>query len=388
VPANAVLPDRNKPPRILRRDGTAFPTEIGPPRTLGYLTGAAAVAAIREELVANSQQGARRAHTLRLECSGACEDVCKAGGACHGDNLAALGRQMVAARDARAAAAQPVKKRATRRDKGQPKGPRALKGGQQYRIGLLSLYRYRYGIERQVSQATRDAVAEGLAMGVKPWLSRQAQADMPGQSDDRPGARAEQSQTVVDMDRAQECADDTEGADASQGWSPESAREADEAGWETWDREFDLGAQTGRRDREQRQQEEVRPTRQHRSQQKQKGRRLGKALGHTVDPLREELWRAEGFRDHDRDDEDGERPEQAAPLEKEGEREAPGPPERKDTVAPEGGRGKAPERDSVRDAGKRHGTRGPRQHVAQREETSQPRTPSAGRGGLTQSAGR
>ena len=52
----------------------------------------------------------------------------------------------------------------------------ALQGNARYRIGLLSLSRYKHGIERQVSEATRLAVAEGARRGVKPWLERGEQA--------------------------------------------------------------------------------------------------------------------------------------------------------------------------------------------------------------------
>ena len=79
----------------------------------------------------------------------------------HGDSLATVGRLLVAEKDARVAAAPPVKKRATRRDKGIARGPRAVKGAERFRIGMLSLFRYRYGIERQVSTATKLAVIEG-----------------------------------------------------------------------------------------------------------------------------------------------------------------------------------------------------------------------------------
>ena len=68
------------------------------------------------------------------------------------------------------AAAPPVKKRAVRKDKGLLRGPRPLRGAATYRVGNLNLHRFRFGIERQVSQATRDAVAEGQRLGVKPWL--------------------------------------------------------------------------------------------------------------------------------------------------------------------------------------------------------------------------
>ena len=89
---------------------------------------------------------------------------------CHGDSIAAVGRELVAARDARVAPAAPVKRRAQRSDKGQARGPHALKGGSRYRIGLLSLYRYRYGMERQVSQAVREAVAAAEEGGGRPWM--------------------------------------------------------------------------------------------------------------------------------------------------------------------------------------------------------------------------
>ena len=99
-----------------------------------------------------------------------CSQLCGAGADCHGDNLAAVARRLIADRDAAAASAHPIKVRATRKDKGQRRGPRRLKGGEEHRIGMLSLYRYRYGMERQVSEATRAAVAEAAQLGVQPWL--------------------------------------------------------------------------------------------------------------------------------------------------------------------------------------------------------------------------
>ena len=166
VPASAILPELVRGPRILQDDGSPFPAELAPRRTEVGLTGRMAKEAVQRELNDNNKKGARGAHTLRFECSGPCGE----GMGCIGDNLAAIGRQFVANRDAKVAAVPPVKPRKVRKDKGTVRGPRALTGAARYRIGALSLDRFRFGIERQVSQATRASVLEGQRLGVKPWL--------------------------------------------------------------------------------------------------------------------------------------------------------------------------------------------------------------------------
>ena len=143
-----------------------------------------AVAAVRDELNANQALGSARAHTIRFVCS----TSCGRGGECHGDALAAVAKRLIGARDERVAAQGPIKVRKVRSDKGVKRGPRRVKGGSEYRIGLLSLYRYRYGMERQVSQATRAAVAAGLEAGVQPWLAGGQAAIM------EPGAAEQQQQ--------------------------------------------------------------------------------------------------------------------------------------------------------------------------------------------------
>jgi hypothetical protein len=150
----------------LRPDGSHFPPEIAPRRAQQHMTGDAVVAAMRAELNANQARGQARAHTIRLVCS----KECGQGAMCHGDTLAAVARSLVTNRDAKAAAQQPVKARRVRKDKGVKRGPRRVKGGAAYRIGMLSLYRYRYGMERQVSERTLAAVREGRRAGVQPWL--------------------------------------------------------------------------------------------------------------------------------------------------------------------------------------------------------------------------
>ena len=174
VPAREVVGvDGGRGPRIARADGTAFPAVIAPSRPQGSLTGAMAVAAVRAVLNAHFGKAHDQAHTVRFVG----DQPGGAGADCHGDNLAAVARRLIAHRDATAASAPPVKVRATRKDKGQRRGPRRLKGGEEHRIGMLSLYRYRYGMERQVSTATRAAVAEAARLGVQPWLmDRQAAA--------------------------------------------------------------------------------------------------------------------------------------------------------------------------------------------------------------------
>ena len=155
-------------PLILRKDGTAFSAEIMVPRTHALKTGNAVREALKAHLNARRGcNGRMKIHTVRLVCA----KTCGQGLQCHGDNLAALGRELVAARDAHMAPAAPVKRRKIRSDKGTPRGPRKLQGGSRYRIGMLSLYRYRYGMERQVSQATRDAVAKAEENGERPWMA-------------------------------------------------------------------------------------------------------------------------------------------------------------------------------------------------------------------------
>lgn len=167
VPAWAVRPRDGQPPRILRSDGSWFSADIAPRRGQEHMVGNMAVAAIRDELNANNDRGRARAYALRLVCSRGCG----ADNACHGDALAAVAQRLVADKDATVAANGPVKARQVRSDKGRKRGPRRVKGGSAYRIGMLSLYRYRYGMERQVSQRTRDAVAVALVAGVQPWLA-------------------------------------------------------------------------------------------------------------------------------------------------------------------------------------------------------------------------
>jgi hypothetical protein len=122
---------------------------------------------VRDELNANQALGSASAHTIRFICSTSCGQ----GGECHGDALAAVAKRLIVARDERVAAQGPIKVRKVRSDKGVKRGPRRVTGGSEYRIGILSLYRYRYGMERQVSQATKAAVAAGLEAGVQPWLA-------------------------------------------------------------------------------------------------------------------------------------------------------------------------------------------------------------------------
>ena len=126
---------------------------------------------------------------LRLVCSRGCGQ----GRMCHGGNLAVEARQLVASRDARAAAAgdPPKAPRKTRSDAGVPKGPRAAKGGVG-RIGRLSLLRYQHGIERQVPEALRAEVAAAEAAGYAPWQPPRAAGDAEGDGEpsDDPMARA------------------------------------------------------------------------------------------------------------------------------------------------------------------------------------------------------
>ena len=90
-------------PRIMRQDGTAFSAEIGVPSTHALKTGNAVREALRAHL--NSEIGSNgrvKTHTVRFVCSGTCGQ----GRQCHGDNLAAVGRELVAEYDTLGLAAQ------------------------------------------------------------------------------------------------------------------------------------------------------------------------------------------------------------------------------------------------------------------------------------------
>lgn len=90
-------------PRIMRQDGTAFSAEIGVPSTHALKTGNAVREALRAHL--NSEIGSNgrvKIHTVRFVCSGTCGQ----GRQCHGDNLAAVGRELVAEYDTLGLAAQ------------------------------------------------------------------------------------------------------------------------------------------------------------------------------------------------------------------------------------------------------------------------------------------
>ena len=230
VPAREVVGGPGgRRPRILREYGSMFPPAIAPQRRHGELTGDMARAAIQKELNANAKAGERLAHTIRLQCSRECGE----GRDCHGDNLAAIAREMIAVHDAAKAAAAPAKVRATRKDKGIKRGPRAIKGHNADRIGIVSLYRYRYGMEREVSQRTREAVVAAERRGVHPWLLY----------DDRERPPLAIQQPTEDADGTGEdnynervCAEccDTEsrdrGADAEHGWMLDESEEPAQTG--------------------------------------------------------------------------------------------------------------------------------------------------------------
>jgi hypothetical protein len=221
VPASAIRWRGNRRPLILQADGTEFPKEIGPRRAQEHLTGDQAKEALRKVLNENQKRGSRGAHTLRFVCS----KSCGSGACCHGDNLADLGKDIVADKDARVAAAPPVKKRAVRKDKGVLRGPRQLRGAATYRIGSLHLHRYRFGIERQVSQATRDAVAEGQRLGVKPWLV----AGMAG-AGSQAGAESVLEEATSSADRSDDEADEQPQHTWQDDETAEACDEVDEGG--------------------------------------------------------------------------------------------------------------------------------------------------------------
>ena len=185
VPAGRVVATDEGPATILKAGGAPFDVRIAP-RTAWWkqLRGREAVEAVRQEL---NEMGDKT--ILRLVCSRGCGQ----GRMCHGGNLAVEARQLVASRDARAAAAgdPPKAPRKTRSDAGVPRGPRAAKGGVG-RMGRLSLLRYQHGIERQVPEALRAEVAAAEAAGYAPWQPPRAAGDAEGDREpsDDPMARA------------------------------------------------------------------------------------------------------------------------------------------------------------------------------------------------------
>ena len=157
------------PPTLLRADGTRFPAWMRAAAGSEHATGEQAREALRARL-----NDRRTARGIRFACS----RDCGKGALCHGDALAELGRELVGDRDlrvqqaARAAAASgraPGQTRKPRSDRGVRRGPREPRGPAQHRSSELSYARYRLGGERQVSDATRAAVAEAATRGVAPW---------------------------------------------------------------------------------------------------------------------------------------------------------------------------------------------------------------------------
>ena len=173
VPASDVLPrSASASPIIQRNDGTPFDPRIAPRRAQARLTGADAVAAMRNVLT-ERRHGAR---VVRLVCSPHCAN----GELCHGYTLAEAARELIGESDLRAQQqqkqsdkrAQKTKPRKPRSDKGVkrgPCGPRRLSSASAHHIGRLSLLRFQHGIERQVSAKTREAMEAAAATGVEPW---------------------------------------------------------------------------------------------------------------------------------------------------------------------------------------------------------------------------
>ena len=178
-----------------RAYGGPFPAGMAVDRKMSNLVGDDAIERLRRVL--NEDRGSAR--TVRLTCS----NECMSGLQCHGETLADLARELIddsdrrerakeaeqaARRAARGGKAAATGARRTRCDKGVlkgPRGPNALKGLGAHSIGQLSLQRFRHGIERQVSDATRAAVSAALGSGVAPW-----NAGMPRGAEDA-GARAD-----------------------------------------------------------------------------------------------------------------------------------------------------------------------------------------------------
>lgn len=201
VPAERILASREAPAAVRRADGSAYPADIAPRASQSKMTGDMAITALKAVLSSAAENGDK---VVRLVCS----YDCRQGEQCHGATLVEEATALIAAHDAAAPRAPPASNakrgrgrggppRPPRKDKGVPRGPRgprALKGDVASRIGRLSLLRFRHGNDRQVSAATRAAVAAATSTGIAPWLAHDAPADSSAavdSSDERRGSASD-----------------------------------------------------------------------------------------------------------------------------------------------------------------------------------------------------